>query len=44
MEAMEFIYEAEEYGQYASPARPVSYPNHHFAWTFPTLMKPKMAY
>jgi len=44
MEAMEFIYEAEEYGQYAFPARPVSYPTHHFAWTFPTLMKPKMAY
>jgi hypothetical protein len=44
MEAMEFIYDAEEYGAYAAPARPISYPTHHFAWTFPTLMKPKMAY
>ncbi|WP_232835001.1 alginate lyase family protein [Pleomorphovibrio marinus] len=44
MEAMEHVYEVEEYGQYAYPARPVSYPTHHFAWTFPTLMKPKMAY
>jgi hypothetical protein len=39
-EAMEGIYKDSEYGQYAKPARPISYPMHHFAWTFPTLMKP----
>ena len=44
MEAMEGIYEDPDYGAYAESARPVSYPVHHFAWTFPTLMKPMMAY
>ncbi|HSI75873.1 MAG TPA: alginate lyase family protein [Lunatimonas sp.] len=43
-EAMEGIYDDSEYGDYARPARPVSYPAHHFAWTFPTLMKPMLAY
>lgn len=43
-EAMEEIYDDPEYGTYAKPARPVSYPIHHFAWTFPTLMKPKLTY
>lgn len=42
MEAMEGIYGDEAYGDYAAPARPISYPVHHFAWTFPTLMKPTM--
>ncbi|WP_234364066.1 alginate lyase family protein [Lunatibacter salilacus] len=43
-EAMEGIYEDPEYGEYAKPAHPVSYPVHHFAWTFPTLMKPMLVY
>ncbi len=44
MEAMEGIYDDPRYGEYAAVAQPVSYPLHHFAWTFPTLMKPKMVY
>jgi hypothetical protein len=43
-EAMEGIYDDPGYGKYAKPARPIIYPIHHFAWTFPTLMKPKMNY
>ena len=27
---------------YIAGARPLSYPTHHFAWTFPTLMKPSL--
>ncbi|WP_245189640.1 alginate lyase family protein [Lunatimonas salinarum] len=44
MEAMEGIYEQAEYGTYAAEARPIVYPIHHFAWTFPTLMKPRLTY
>lgn len=44
MEAMEHIYQEKSYGDYASSARPISYPRHHFAWTFPTLMKPQLSY
>lgn len=43
-EAMEGIYHNPEYGDYAKSARPISYPVHHFAWTFPTLMKPMLTY
>ncbi len=42
MEAMEMIYDDPAYGDYVKGHRPISYPNYHFAWTFPTLMKPKM--
>ena len=44
LEAMQSIYGDEEYGAYVAEARPLSYPLHHFAWTFPTLMKPMMSY
>lgn len=43
-EAMDEIYDNPEYEEYAKPARPIIYPIHHFAWAFPTLMKPKMKY
>jgi hypothetical protein len=43
-EAMQGIYKKEDYGAYAKQARPIVYPNHHFAWTFPTLMKPFISY
>jgi len=44
LEAMEDIYQQPSYGAYAVEARPIVYPVHHFAWTFPTLMKPKQQY
>ncbi|EON79363.1 hypothetical protein ADIS_0165 [Lunatimonas lonarensis] len=44
MEAMELIYDDHSFGSYAGEARPIVYPVHHFAWTFPTLMKPKIGY
>lgn len=43
-EAMHGIYGREQYGAYAQQARPIVYPTHHFAWTFPTLMKPFLRY
>ncbi len=44
MEAMEMVYHEPAYGDYVDGQQPVSYPSHHFAWTFPTLMKPMMKY
>lgn len=41
-EALSDIYNEQNYAAYSDPARPVSYPVHHFAWTFPTLMKPDL--
>ena len=43
-EAMHGIYGDEKYAAFVKEARPLSYPYHHFAWTFPTLMKPYLAY
>jgi hypothetical protein len=43
LEAMQGIYQEEKYGAYVQAARPIHYPAHHFAWTFPTLMKPFLA-
>ncbi len=43
-EAMQDIYGEEKYGDYVGEARPLCHPLHHFAWTFPTLMKPMRAY
>ena len=40
LEAMHGIYGDEKYSDYVAGARPLIYPAHHFAWTFPTLMKP----
>lgn len=40
LEAMEGIYGEERYTSFVKEARPLIYPKHHFAWTFPTLMKP----
>ncbi|MFC4871084.1 alginate lyase family protein [Negadavirga shengliensis] len=44
MEAMEAIYDDKRYGEYVGTARPITYTTHHFAWTFPTLMKPILTY
>jgi hypothetical protein len=41
-EAMGAIYGDEKYSQYASQARPIVYERHHFAWSFPTLMPPRL--
>ncbi|WPP48299.1 polysaccharide lyase family 8 super-sandwich domain-containing protein [Catalinimonas niigatensis] len=43
-EAMHGIYSNEKYSEYVSEAHPLAYPTHHFAWTFPTLMKPWKAF
>jgi chondroitin AC lyase len=40
LEAMHGIYGEEKYRNYVKDVQPLSYPTHHFAWTFPTLMKP----
>jgi hypothetical protein len=40
-EAMSGIYNDQNYAAYAEPAQPICYDFHHFAWTFPTLMKPQ---
>ena len=42
LEAMHGIYGDEKYSTYVEEARPLAYPTHHFAWTFPTLMKPRV--
>jgi hypothetical protein len=39
LEVMGSLYNDSRYTDYVRPARPVIYPMHHFAWTFPTLMK-----
>lgn len=38
LEAMSGIYNDPAYVQFVLPDRPLMYPTHHFAWTFPTLM------
>ena len=38
LEAMSGIYHDERYIDFVKPDRPLMYPIHHFAWTFPTLM------
>lgn len=38
LEAMTGIYNDTTYAGYVAPARPITYPTHHYAWTFPTLM------
>lgn len=38
LEAMNGIYQSPEYEQYLAPYRPIMYPKHDYAWTFPTLM------
>lgn len=40
IEAMGGIYGEEKYEAYVQGVRPLIYPTHHFAWSFPTLMKP----
>lgn len=44
LEAMHGIFQEEKYGHYVRQARPLAYPSHHFAWSFPTLMKPLLQY
>lgn len=38
LEAMSGIYKDNTYSDYVKDTRPIIYPLHHFAWTFPTLM------
>lgn len=38
MEAMSGVYKDESYVNYVKGSRPIMYPIHHFAWTFPSLM------
>lgn len=38
LEAMAGIYDDMEYKKFVAPNRPLIYPVHHFAWSFPTLM------
>jgi|GEM_PF-512896 len=38
LEAMNGIYHSAEYDRFVSTYRPVMYPKHDYAWTFPTLM------
>jgi len=38
LEAMAGIYRDASYEQFLKPNRPLIYPEHHFVWTFPTLM------
>ncbi len=38
MEAMANVYNEKKYADYVAESRPLCYPRHHFAWTFPTLM------
>lgn len=42
LEAMAGIYGAPEYVGYVEKSRPLCYPKHHFAWSFPTLMPAKL--
>lgn len=44
MEAMSHIYAESKYVQYIENSRPLCYPTHHFAWTFPTLMPPMFSF
>ena len=38
LEAMSGIYHDERYVEFVKHSRPLMYPEHHFAWSFPTLM------
>ncbi|MDU1890526.1 MAG: alginate lyase family protein [Dysgonomonas sp.] len=38
VEAMSGIYNDKDYIKFIEPKRPLMYPYHHYAWTFPTLM------
>ena len=38
LEAMSGIYQDAQYVDFVKPNRPFMYPEHHFAWSFPTLM------
>lgn len=38
LEAMSGIYKGQNYGEFTRPQRPIIYPFHSYAWTFPTLM------
>jgi hypothetical protein len=42
LEAMSGIYNDHHFSNYVEAARPICYDNHHFAWTFPTLMKTQL--
>lgn len=44
MEAMSEIYGETKYVQYIKSSRPLCYPKHHFAWTFPTLMPAALSF
>jgi hypothetical protein len=39
LEVMGSLYNDSRFTDYVKPARPIIYPTHHYAWTFPTLMK-----
>ncbi len=39
LEVLSGVYNEPKYTEYAAPARPIIYNLHHFAWSFPTLMK-----
>ncbi len=39
LEAMSGVYQDAQYAAYAKQAQPICYDFHHFAWTFPSLMK-----
>lgn len=38
LEAMNGIYPSPQFDEYLAPYRPIMYPTHDYAWTFPTLM------
>ncbi|WP_316831548.1 alginate lyase family protein [Pedobacter aquatilis] len=38
LEAMKDIYKQKDYDAFVAPYRPILYPRHDYAWTFPTLM------
>lgn len=44
MEAMANVYDEKKYAEYVEKSRPLCYPTHHFAWTFPTLMPPMLSF
>jgi hypothetical protein len=41
-EALSGIYNEPAWARYAETSRPICYPKHHFAWSFPTLMSAKL--
>lgn len=38
LEAMNGIYPSSQFDEFLAPYRPIMYPRHDYAWTFPTLM------